>query len=237
MANSALCELKQDLEEYEELYKNAQRPKVQEHLLKEINRLRKEVASLEKKAARRPAGAPGDLASDSHGADKGENTPSYVENITNYGFDQTKQYMELYLSLDKLGEISDGDIEASFTNRSVTVKVHFPNKTSQLHIARLCEDIVPEGSYCKKKSKHVVVMLKKAELGKTWPSLTEREKKAKEKKEKPNFDANEDPSASLTKLLKTMYDDGDDEMKRTISKAWFESQTKQRSGGDPFSAL
>lgn len=58
---------------------------MQEHLLKEINRIRKEVASLEKKAALRPTGAPGDQASDSHGVDKEETTPSYVENITNYG--------------------------------------------------------------------------------------------------------------------------------------------------------
>lgn len=53
--------------------------------MKEINRLRKEIASLEKKAALRTSGAPGDQASDSHEADKGETTPSYVENITNYG--------------------------------------------------------------------------------------------------------------------------------------------------------
>ncbi|CAG5126226.1 unnamed protein product, partial [Candidula unifasciata] len=148
--------LRQDLEEYEQLHKAAKRPRVQEHLLKEIDRVRREVLSLESKKANKPA----------------------VE-----GFDQTKQYMELYLSLDNLSEISDGDIEANFTNRSVTVKVHYPNKICQLQIARLCEDIVPEDSYCKKKSKHVVVYLKKTEVGKTWATLTEREKKAKEKKD------------------------------------------------------
>ena len=35
-----------------------------------------------------------------------------------------------------------------------------------------------------------------------------------------------------------MYEDGDDEMKRTISKAWYESQQKQLSGGiDPKSMM
>ncbi len=42
----------------------------------------------------------------------------------------------------------------------------------------------------------------------------------------------EDPSASLMKMMKQMYDEGDDEMKRTIKKAWCESQEKKRGGGD-----
>lgn len=33
------------------------------------------------------------------------------------------------------------------------------------------------------------------------------------------------------KLMKQMYDDGDDEMKRTIAKSWYESQEKKKAGG------
>ena len=40
----------------------------------------------------------------------------------------------------------------------------------------------------------------------------------------------EDPGAGLMDLMKKMYDDGDDEMKRTIKKAWFESQEKKNKG-------
>jgi hypothetical protein len=32
-------------------------------------------------------------------------------------------------------------------------------------------------------------------------------------------------------LMKQMYDDGDDEMKRTIRKTWAESQDKKAKGG------
>lgn len=32
-------------------------------------------------------------------------------------------------------------------------------------------------------------------------------------------------------LMKQMYDEGDDEMKRTIKKAWCESQDKKAGGG------
>ena len=40
-------------------------------------------------------------------------------------------------------------------------------------------------------------------------------------------DDNADPSANLMTMMKQMYDEGDDEMKRTIAKAWTESRDKQ----------
>ena len=44
-------------------------------------------------------------------------------------------------------------------------------------------------------------------------------------------DDKSDPSQSLMKLMKQMYDDGDDEMKRTITKSWYESQEKRKKEG------
>ena len=40
-------------------------------------------------------------------------------------------------------------------------------------------------------------------------------------------DDNADPSAGLMTMMKQMYEEGDDEMKRTIAKAWTESRDKQ----------
>ncbi|KAJ4936691.1 hypothetical protein JOQ06_001278 [Pogonophryne albipinna] len=48
---------------------------------------------------------------------------------------------------------------------------------------------------------------------------------------KPNVEANADPSDGLMTMLKKIYSDGDDEMKRTINKAWSESQEKKVRGG------
>ena len=45
-------------------------------------------------------------------------------------------------------------------------------------------------------------------------------------------DKDEDPGVGLMKLMQKMYDDGDDEMKRTIKKAWHESQEKRMKGED-----
>ncbi len=70
-------------------------------------------------------------------------------------------------------------------------------------------------------------MLKKYET-KSWSHLKMVEKQTAEKKIKPPA-KDEDPNASLMNLMKQMYDDGDDEMKRTIAKAWTES----RNAGGP----
>lgn len=47
----------------------------------------------------------------------------------------------------------------------------------------------------------------------------------------PKYDDNKDPSAGLMDLMKQMYEDGDDDMKRTIAKAWTESQDKRNKEG------
>lgn len=39
-----------------------------------------------------------------------------------------------------------------------------------------------------------------------------------------------DPQAGLMNMMKKMYDEGDDEMKRSIRKAWHESQSKKMGG-------
>lgn len=43
----------------------------------------------------------------------------------------------------------------------------------------------------------------------------------------PDIDPNADPNASLMNMMKKMYDEGDDEMKRTIRKSWYEGQQKK----------
>lgn len=37
-----------------------------------------------------------------------------------------------------------------------------------------------------------------------------------------------DPTAGIMNLMKQMYEEGDDEMKRTIAKAWTESREKNQ---------
>ena len=73
---------------------------------------------------------------------------------------------------------------------------------------------------------NVVVFLAKTKVGSKWSHMTVFEKKASEPR-LPKFDNTEDPSTGLMNMMRQMYEDGDDDMKRTIAKAWTESQEKQ----------
>lgn len=61
-----------------------------------------------------------------------------------------------------------------------------------------------------------------------WSSLTKVEKK---ESKIPKFEDGDtgDTSTQLMSLMKQLYDDGDDEMKRTITKVWTESREKNKN--------
>lgn len=75
----------------------------------------------------------------------------------------------------------------------------------------------------------ITVLLRK-KSSQNWSCLTEKEQQLKDNKPKPKLDETADPQESLMTLMKQMYEDGDDEMKRTISKAFTESREKQMRG-------
>lgn len=74
----------------------------------------------------------------------------------------------------------------------------------------------------------VVIFLAKVKQGTKWSHLTSNEVKPKPDFSADDLDSNGDPSSGLMNMFKKMYEDGDDEMKRTIAKAWTESREKQK---------
>nr|CAD7605283.1 unnamed protein product [Timema genevievae] len=77
---------------------------------------------------------------------------------------------------------------------------------------------------------NVTVFLAKKNIGNKWTHMTCSEKKALDSKLPKMDGAGEDPSGGLMDMMKHMYETGDDEMKRTIAKAWTESREKQLAG-------
>merc|ERR1712107_464060 len=83
--------------------------------------------------------------------------------------------------------------------------------------------IDPATSHYKVKSDYLLIFMAKAKQGNKWSHITHSEKVAADSKSKamdPKPDASKDPSAGLMDMMKKMYEEGDDEMKRTIAKAW-----------------
>merc|ERR1712226_592723 len=107
-------------------------------------------------------------------------------------------------------------------------------KNYNFSINHTCHQINTEKSYHKVKSDYLLVFLAKHNPGSTWSHITHAEKVAvdsKKKADEPNLDDKADPSAGLMNMMKKMYEEGDDEMKRTIAKAWTEGQDKKGMGG------
>lgn len=138
--------------------------------------------------------------------------------------------MKLYITLNNVHTLPKEAVSCEFSNRSLKLQVlDLDNKNYSLHINNLCEDINTEKSYVKVKKNMILIFLSKI-LKENWSCITSTEKKIKDSKNASMTDMateNADPESSLMNLMKKMYQDGDDEMKRSIAKAWTESQEKK----------
>ncbi|VDL64519.1 unnamed protein product [Nippostrongylus brasiliensis] len=170
-----------------------------------------------------------------------ENKPSTLPHlptvkVTNYGWDESDKFVKVYITLQGVQNVDPSNIEHSFTSSGydITVSNH-GGKNYIMTMKGLRDEIVPESSQIKQKSDMLLVMMKKKSEGKKWEQLTKIEYDEKQKR-KPKFDdksMDDDPQASLMNMMKQMYDEGDDEMKRTIRKAWHEGQNKRNTADMP----
>jgi len=154
--------------------------------------------------------------------------------LKNYAWDQSDKFIKIYLTnlkgvqnlqSDQLALSSDNEQQPVFTISNLNGKDY---KFLTPKLVNLIEKVT-----IKQKEDMVLLMYRKATPGEKWDCLTEKEKESKEEKalKSPSPSNNEaDPSASIMTMMKKMYDEGDDDMKRTISKAWTESRDKQAGG-------
>lgn len=220
-------ELRKDAAELRGFVEAASRPRVKDILSLELRKLETEIINKEEAIK-----ASGDAMETETGKPTTEElktkqprSVSYIQE-KNYAWDQSDKFMKIYAQLPEVQSLPTDKITCNFTSRSFRLQVNeLKNKNHEWHIANLMEEIVPESSYFKVKTNSVLVMLKKKDV-KTWAYVTEREKKAQDTKA-PKVDDSKDPNDSLMDMLKQMYEDGDDEMKKNISKAWSDSRNKQ----------
>jgi calcyclin binding protein len=223
-------ELQLDIEELNRLLLTAERSRTKGLLTKEIKQCEQMMAQGSQQTQQHIATEPTDtnvLQSVTTVVPQ-----KYYRDITNYAWDQSDKFMKIYVSLSGIegaAAIAKDNIKTEFTDKSFRLRLeNVSDKNYQCHVGFLWAKIIPADSYHKLKSDSILLMLKKAEEKKTWAFVTEREgKEDKKKKSKLNTDTKEkDPNDGLMSLLKQMYDDGDDEMKRTIAKSWSESRNK-----------
>ncbi|XP_065200424.1 calcyclin-binding protein [Planococcus citri] len=152
---------------------------------------------------------------------------TYDIKITTYAWDQTNQTVKIFVTLPNVHTIPSENIICTFTETSFDLLVkELEGKNHTLSVKNLFQSIKPEESSWKVKTGMVVVSLaKKGSSDTKWSGLTKTAKDTTTPKP-PKMDDDADPSAGVMNLLKQMYMDGDDDMKRTIAKAWTENREK-----------
>lgn len=142
--------------------------------------------------------------------------------LSSFSWEQDSEKVKIYVSVEGA---SEEQVTSEFRPWSFNVKVHdVGGKNYRCGIQKLNKAIAPDKSSVSVKPKRLVVTLKKADND-NWTDLY-----FKEDKVKPKLDSNKDPMSGLMDMMKNMYEEGDDEMKRTIAKAWSEAHAGKNPG-------
>ncbi|GJT60901.1 calcyclin-binding protein-like protein [Tanacetum coccineum] len=217
MANN---DLSLDLEEFRHLQTIAKRPRVLSFISSEISNLEKQLkdaAPVVPTPAPTPTVTPTPTPVTTNPKVASEPALKYTT-LGSFSWDQDNDKVKIYVFLEG---VDQEKVHTEFNAKSVDIKFHdVQGKNYRCAIPNLNKEIIPEKCKVLVKPTRVVITLVKASKG-NWLDLH-----FKEDKFKPNLDKERDPMAGIMDLMKNMYEDGDDEMKKTIAKAW----TDARSG-------
>ncbi|CAH9114289.1 unnamed protein product [Cuscuta epithymum] len=198
-----------DLDELKQLQRIAKRPRVLSLISSEIRNLEKlsNVVSLHSQVPVPISTAPKVVP----------NPALSYATVSTFSWDQDSDKVKIYLSLEG---VDNEKIDAGFKPMSVDVKFNgVQGKNYRFSIGKLNKEIIPDKCKVIVKPNRVVLSLLKASKG-NWLDLH-----YKDDKFKPSVDKEKDPMAGIMDLMKNMYEDGDDDMKRTIAKAWSDSRS------------
>lgn len=159
-------------------------------------------------------------------------TKTYIDTF-NCGFDQEDGKVLLFWELPEVGTVPKNQINAVFKSDSVVVTVEgLKGKNHRLSVGPLFHDIKREECTYKVGKNRILITLIPVNRGQRWDGLKRVEDRFAKSMKKDKVDT-EDPGKGLMDLMKNMYENGDDEMKRTIAKAWTESREQQAKGQMP----
>jgi len=150
--------------------------------------------------------------------------------LQTYFWDQESKIVKINVELEGIGDVPKEDIEVTFKSHSFEMICNCKGKQYRFSLSNLAHPIVESESSFRVRpgGKRIIFSLKKKE-SKHWDSIFKKEEPLR----KPKMDSS-DPSQGIMDLMKNMYDEGDDDMKRTIAKAWIESREKnEKKGGMP----
>ncbi|CAD8158713.1 unnamed protein product [Paramecium pentaurelia] len=146
------------------------------------------------------------------------------QGITKYAWDQEGNKVKVFLNLEGIGQLPKENINSQFTSNSVDVKVKgYKGLNHRFSIKKTFDELKDKDCSIKVTNNSIVINLIKKDQ-KNWDQLNFKEKLIDTDPSKVD---KQDPQASLMNMMKEMYQNGDDDMKRTIAQAWSKSQTEK----------
>ncbi|XP_057827587.1 uncharacterized protein LOC131038731 [Cryptomeria japonica] len=209
-------DLNADLEELRHLQSIAKRPRVVSLLSSEIHNLEKAQRAVEEsnQVKATPIQTPLQIST-------ARSSEISYTTVGSFSWDQENEKVKIYVSLEG---VNQEQVVSNFQPWSFDVKFHdVQGKNYRCAVPKLNKAIVPEKCRLTVKPHRVIITLQKAEKG-NWLDLY-----FKEDKLKPSLENKADPMAGIMDLMKNMYDEGDEDMKRTIAKAWSEARSGKKA--------
>ncbi len=233
-----------DAEAIEQAASTVSRPTARMHLESLAKKLRKESEALQRvekssamanadmeEAVSGPAAVPVVESAEASAPVAASPSIKYVS-IDRFAFDAggyDAPFVTLYIPLPSVGSISVDNVQCNFTKDSFDLIVRdLQGKSYRLLKDNLEKDIDPSKSKHIIKSDKVVLKLHKVKTSEYggydyWTKLTD----AKDRKSSSKKD---DPQKSIMDLMKDMYNEGDDNMKKVIGETFMKQQRGELGG-------
>ena len=146
--------------------------------------------------------------------------------IDRFAWEQTDDDVKIYVScLGDLKTHPKEKISVQSTSNSVEVSIlDHSNANHKLRFPKLNKDI--KSARITAKSNGFSLTLKKKDKG-HWDNLVPKASALKKAEEEKKGEDDKDPGAGLMNMMKELYENGDDDMKRTIAEAWTKAKDKE----------
>jgi calcyclin binding protein len=214
-------EIKSDISEIERLIAQCTRVNVKRLLNSELAALKSKLDHLNQVKEEKESIA------QAHTEKKLSEKVTLFEPIKHYSWDeQTSGFVSINVKLLNIKKHDAANIKATFLIDSFELIVlDFEGKNWKLSIPKLHSKIDQSKSNFVVKQNYIIVNLAKQDKM-PWKDL--HYNKAQDTIAKP--DKNEDPQQGLANMMKKMYEEGDDNMKRTIAEAWTKARENPKKG-------
>jgi calcyclin binding protein len=220
-------EIRQDILEIQNLLTQATRIRVKTLLMNELERAEKQLKALEKAQAEAEAAKVKKSETNPPSQTKVSSDSVFnTEAIKNYSWDQETDIVSIYINLKDVGALGRDAVKLVVEDQSLDLVIsEYQGKNWRLIIPKLHTKVKKAECSFTLKPNYVIVKLRKGSMG-SWTSLKEEKKFNPVKNIK---EGKEDPQKGLMDMMKRMYDEGDDQMKRTIGEAWTKAADEKKN--------